>query len=122
MIRLTAMTTLKIILFLIGFIGIESTFISVHGSITCCEKPQISCNYPSSATVTINEWPHRILISSDYTSDSSYQISWNHNEYFIDPFIEIKVECSFGDAIVKEKLPIFGGIIQKDFEITNSEY
>uniref|UniRef100_A0AC34FVL9 Uncharacterized protein n=1 Tax=Panagrolaimus sp. ES5 TaxID=591445 RepID=A0AC34FVL9_9BILA len=109
-------------LFIFGFIGAKSTFVSVHGSITCCEKPAISCYYPSAATVTLNEWPRRILISSDFASDSSYQISWNHNEYFIDPFIEIKVECPFGDAIVKEKLPIFGGIIEKDFEITNSEY
>uniref|UniRef100_A0A914QHC3 Uncharacterized protein n=1 Tax=Panagrolaimus davidi TaxID=227884 RepID=A0A914QHC3_9BILA len=57
-----------------------------------------------------------------YRSDSSYQISFNHNEYFIDPFIEIKVECPFGDAIVKEKLPVYGGIIEKDFEITNSAF
>ena len=69
----------------------------------------------------ISEWPRRILMRNEFSFDSSYQITYNHDDsYLVSPFIEVKVECPFGTAIVKDNLPVYGGIIEKDFEITNS--
>ena len=71
--------------------------------------------------IKILEWPRRTLIRSEYASDGSYQISFDHNDHLIDPFIEVKVECPFGTAILKDSLPVYGGIIEKNFEFANSD-
>ena len=43
-------------IFVLGFyvLCLKATLISVHGTVTCCEKPATSCGYPEEYIVTIN--------------------------------------------------------------------